>query len=86
MITPKKLRNDMAKLDALMEAFEHTYLHFIDLGAEEMEQRNKGTLAFYALRDLLQEIINEMSELSNCMEICHTMLERDNIAGKENRK
>ena len=70
MVTPENLRVDMAKLDALMEAFEHTYLHFIDLGEGEMAERDKGTLAFYAMRDLLQNVITEAEELSGHMEVC----------------
>ena len=70
MVTPEKLRIDMAKMDALMEAFEHTYLHFIDLGTGETDERDKGTMAFYALRDMLQKIIAEADELSGHMEVC----------------
>lgn len=49
MVTPEVLRLDAAKLDALADAFEHAYLHFLDIGSEEPEERNKGALTWYAM-------------------------------------
>lgn len=86
MVTPEKLRVDMAKMDALMEAFEHTFLHFIDLGDGEVGERDRGTMAFYALRDLLQKIITEADELSGHMEVCNAVFAVNYIEGKENLK
>lgn len=86
MVTPEKLRIDMAKLDALMEAFEHTYLHFIDLGEGEEAERDKGTMAFYAMRDLLQKVIVEADELSGHMEVCDAVFAVNRIGRKESLK
>lgn len=47
--TPDKLRLDAARLDAYLEAFEHTYLHFLEVGSDEQEQRIRGI--FCVLRD-----------------------------------
>lgn len=74
MITPGKLRMDAAKLDALLEAFEHTYLRFLDLGAGEAVQRDRGALAFYAIRDLAQKVIQDADELAGHMEVCDAVL------------
>lgn len=68
MITPYKIKMDAAKLDAVMEMFERTYLHFVDLGHEEMRERERGTLAFYAIRDMLQGVVKDMNELGNDMD------------------
>ena len=74
MITPEKLRVEVAKMDALMEAFGHTYLHFLDLGEDNMEERSRATFAFYALQELLLKIIAEAEELSEHMEVCDAIL------------
>lgn len=74
MTTPEKLRIEAAKLDALMEEFEHTYLHFLDMGEDNMEERSRGTFAFYALRDQIQKIMLEADELSGHMEVCDAVL------------
>ena len=68
MVTPYKIKMDAAKMDAVMEMFERTYLHFVDLGHEEMKERERGTLAFYALRDMCRDIIKDMNDLGNDME------------------
>lgn len=68
MVTPYKIKMDAAKMDAVMEMFERTYLHFVDLGHEEMKERERGTLAFYALRDRCRDIIKDMNDLGNDME------------------
>lgn len=41
---------------------------FVDLGHEEMKERERGTLAFYALRDMCRNIIKDMNDLGNDME------------------
>lgn len=74
MVTPDVIRLDVAKLDALMEAFEGKYLHFLDLGTEEMEERNKGALAFYAMRDLLKKMNQDAEELCGHMEVCDAIM------------
>ena len=76
----------MAKLDALMEAFEHTYLHFIDLGDGRMDERDRGTMAFYAMRDLLQKVIAEADELSGHMEVCDAVFAVNRVKEKEGSK
>lgn len=70
MVTPEVIRLDLAKLDALMEAFEAKYLHFLDLGEDEMEERNKGSLAFYTMRDLIKKMTDDAGELCGHMEVC----------------
>ena len=72
MVTPDKIRNDAAKADALLEAFERSFLHLVDVGDEAPDERERGvgTMAFYGLRDMLQKIIVELEELSGHMEVC----------------
>ena len=67
MVTPDKIRTDAAKADALLEAFERSFLHLEVPGERE---RELGTMAFYGLRDMLQKIIVELEELSGHMEVC----------------
>jgi len=83
MVTPGKLRNDLLKMDALMEAFEHTYLHFLDLGDGDMSERDKGTMAFYALRDMLGRISVELDELCGHMEVCDAVMAVNRIKREE---
>lgn len=49
MVTPDKIRNDAAKADALLEAFERSFLHLVDVGDEAPDERERevGTMAFY---------------------------------------
>lgn len=70
MVTPEVLRLDAAKLGALADAFEHAYLHFLDLGSEEPEERNKGALMWYAMKDLLEKVVRDAESLSGHMEVC----------------
>lgn len=87
MVTPESIRQDVAKMDALMEAFEHNYLHFLDLGEDEMEERDRGTFAFYALKDMLQKIMTDANELSEHMEVCDAVMAVNHIrrnGGNEN--
>ena len=86
MVTAEKLRVDAAKFGALLEAFEHTYLHFVDLGGGEMDDRDKGVMAFYAIRDLAQKIIVEANELSEHMEVCDAVLAVNHARKKEGAK
>lgn len=74
MVTPGKLRMDAAKLDALLEAFEHTYLRFLDLESGDPVERDRGALAFYAIRDIAQQIIVDSDELIGHMEVCDAVL------------
>ena len=69
-VTPDVVRTKALQLDALLEAFEGSYLHFLDIGKDEPEERNKGAVAFYALRDMAQGIIRDMDELGGHMEVC----------------
>lgn len=70
MVTPEVLRLDAAKLGALADAFERTYLHFLDIGSDEPEERNKGALAFYAMKDLVDKIVKDAEILAGNMEVC----------------
>lgn len=76
MVTPDKIRNDAAKADALLEAFERSFLHLVDIGDEapDVRERELGTMAFYGLRDMLQKIIVELDELSGHMEVCDAVI------------
>lgn len=79
MVTPEKIRQNAAKLDALMEAFERTYLHFVDLHnendtKEDIKARNRGVIAFYALREIADEIGSQAEELCEHAEVCNTIL------------
>ena len=73
MVTAEKLRLDAAKMDAIMEAFEHTYLHLVDECSGEMEERTKAAIAFYALRDMLQDVMADAICLSAHMEVCNAV-------------
>lgn len=70
MVTPDVIRLEAAKLDALMEAFESKFLKFIDIGKDEMQEREQGVLAFYAMRDLLKKMGEDAEELCGHMEVC----------------
>lgn len=74
MVTPEVIRLDAAKLDALMEAFESKFLKFIDIGKDEMEEREKGVMAFYAMRDLLKKMGEDAEELCGHMVVCDAIL------------
>lgn len=86
MVSPENVRLNAMKMDALMEAFEHSFLHFVDLGEGEMDKREKATMAFYAIRDLAQKIVTEMDELSGHMEVCDAILAVNSVRRKENLK
>lgn len=73
MITPGAIRLEAAKLDAYMEAFEHTYLHFLEIGSDELKQRERGTFAFYEIRDKVDWLIVQMDELAGHMEVCNAI-------------
>ena len=49
MVTPDKIRNDAAKADALLEAFERSFLHLVDVGDEAPDERERevGTCLLY---------------------------------------
>ena len=74
MVTPEVIRLDVAKLDALMDAFEAKYLHFLDIGKDEFEERDQGVLAFYAMRDLLKKMDADAEELCGHMEVCDAIM------------
>lgn len=74
MTTPDKLRLDAARLDAYLEAFEHTYLHFLEVGSDEQEQRVRGSFAFFEIRDKVESLMAEMDELAGHMEVCNAIL------------
>ena len=79
MITPDVLRMDAAKLGALAEAFERTYLHFLDIGSDEPEERNKGALMFYAMKDLAEKVQKDAEALACNMEICDVIYAAERI-------
>lgn len=73
MVTPDEIRTDAAKLDAYLEAFERTYLRFLDIGDEEREERDRGTFAFYELRDKVMSLMSKMDEFAGHMEVCNAI-------------
>ncbi len=83
MVTAEKLRLNAAKMDAIMEAFEHTYLHLIDECSGEMEERTKAAMAFYALRDMLQDVTTDAIYLSSHMEVCNAVFAVNHIKRME---
>lgn len=85
MVTPDLIRLDIAELNALMEAFEAKYLHFLDLGKGEMEKRNSGALAFYAIRDLLEKMESDAEELCGHMEVCNAIFAANQVKRGETR-
>ena len=80
MTTPGKIRTDAAKLDAYLEAFERTYLHFLEAGRDEQEERNRGTFAFYEIRDKVIGLMSEMDELAGHMEVCDAIVAAGRVA------
>ncbi len=83
MVTAEKLRMDAAKMDAVMEAFEHTYLHLIDECCGEMEERTKAVMAVYALRDMLNDVTADAIYLSTHMEVCNAVFAVNHIKRME---
>lgn len=86
VVTPDVLRMDAAKVDALMEAFEHTFLNLADLGEGEQHDKDRAAMAFYGLRDLLQKVIADMDELCGHMEVCDAVLAIHHARNREGRK
>lgn len=54
---------DIDKVDALMYAFEHTFLDFTCLG-EEQKKYDRGTAAFYALWDAINTVAQDLEKLA----------------------
>lgn len=73
MVTPGTIRLEAAKLDAYLEAFERTYLYFLEIGSEEPKQRERGTFAFYEIRDKVEWLVTHMDELAGHMEVCNAI-------------
>lgn len=73
MVTPGTIRLEAAKLDAYLEAFERTYLHFLEIGSEDPKQRERGTFAFYEIRDKVEWLVTRMDELAGHMEVCNAI-------------
>lgn len=74
MVTPEVIRLDIAKIDALMEAFESKFLRFLDIGKDDFDERDRGALAFYAIRDLLKKMEADAEELCGHMEVCDAIM------------
>ena len=74
MVSSATVKTKASILYALTEAFENTYLYFLDLGKEELKKRENGSLAWYAIRDMLDELVNDMEELAGHMEVCDVIL------------
>ena len=81
--TPDEIRMEAEQIDAIAEAFESYYLHFIDIGEEEPEEREKGVAAFYALRNMIQGVIYKMHVLSEHMEVCDAVAAVAKLKGEE---
>lgn len=81
MVTPDEIRTDAARLDAYLEAFEHTYLHFLDVGEGEQEDRDRGTFAFYEIRDKVTELMVKMEEFAGHMEVCNAIFAANAVRG-----
>lgn len=73
MVTPGMIRLEAAKLDAYLEAYERTYLYFLEVGSEEPKQRERGTFAFYEIRDKVEWLVANMDELAGHMEVCNAI-------------
>lgn len=73
MITPEAIRLEAAKLDAYLEAFEHTYLYFLEIGGDRPRMRERGTFAFYEIKDKVETLISQMDELSGHMLVCNAI-------------
>ena len=86
MVTPEVIRLDVAKIDALMEAFEAKYLHFLDIGKDDFDERDRGALAFYAIRDLLKKMEADAEELCGHMEVCDAIMAGDKVRKGERKK
>lgn len=85
MVTPEVIRLDVAKLDALMEAFETKYLYFLDVGKDEFDERDRGALAFYAIWDLLKKMEADAEELCGHMEVCDAVVAASKAKGVQEK-
>ncbi len=74
MVTPDKLRTKAKRVDALLEAFERSYLHIIDIGEDESAERERCTFAFYAIRDQILALVVDAGELCDHMDVCDAVL------------
>lgn len=79
MVTPESLLLEAAKLDAYLEAFEHTYLTFLEIGKDDLRQRERGVYAFYEIKDKVESLIQQMKELSGHMEVCDAIRASDQV-------
>lgn len=66
-----KVRITAETLNALMEAFEMTYMDLVDGVEVDEDAREKGAYAFYGLRDLLGILTKELEEMAKAEE-CRT--------------
>lgn len=79
MITPDKIRSKAEQLNALLFAFETAYLKFLDIGTEfdsptECREREHGAAAFFAVREMLEELTEDMEVLRGNLIVCDAIL------------
>lgn len=75
MITAKDVRDNAMKCEALVEAFENTYLDILTNGEDdEQHTKEKACRLVYAIHDALDALIDDMTELSGHMEVCNAIL------------
>lgn len=54
---------DIAKVDALLAAYENTYLNF-DIMPEEQERANRAEYAFHAVWDAVRKVADDLECLA----------------------
>lgn len=79
MVTPDKIRSKAERLNAVLFAFETAYLKFLDIGTEydspeECRERELGVAAFYAVREMLEELTEDMDVLRGNLIVCDAIL------------
>lgn len=62
-VTTAELYQATTTLDALLYAFEVSFMQVIEFGDCEREARNRCCAAFYGIRDLVERVVSNMTLL-----------------------
>lgn len=63
-MTAENVRQQAIMVDALLLAFENTYLDVFDRPEDLDRDTERAVFAFYALRDLVMELVNDLDSFS----------------------
>ena len=79
MVTPDKIRTDAASSTPSWRLSSTPTSTSLDVGSEETEQRNRGTFAFYEIRDKIIGLMVEMDEFAGHMEVCNAIFAANQV-------